>query len=483
MRWLVYTPNMASRREGAATVTRDVFCDGGIRGINGPSANAATQFWRVVPINRSVEGHPIFAVHNQNTGVISAAAYNEGGFIGAWFGVGARDRLGISVEVLGLTFDDVTDANPNLWLSRDGSVVNHRLQWAVIIQGTLRRVVTNFFTKLNQCDNSYIGGWQSTGYFPGYFPQPTSDAGDEGVSGFYVMTRNTQGGIEDVYATYRNLFIPNPYFGNVSSVPTCIVQVCNLDPDKPWSTACLNYADSNPGDLTLAKLLTPRCTTGTNYLDRAINDPLCGYWCRAGLPTSSSPGDETIHAQCLAVRQASCKRFYSASSADGWTPGTPPDTIDRCACFMPEEFYQRLLQRANTTVPSGTSPLCFFQPCANSVLVREYYQPSDCAGVGICIQQGGTSYGNSCNVAGDPVTPPPGPGTPGNPPPVVVPPIVVPPAVTPTGGWSLWIWVGIVLLAIVVIGIIIWLITRKKKPTQDQVDLTSLLLLSAATSQ
>lgn len=472
---------MASRRQGAATVTRDVFCDGGLRGINGPSANAPTQFWKIVPINRSVEGHPIFTVHNQNTGVLNSASYDEGGFIGSWFNVGGKDKWGVTAEVVGLTFDDVTDANPNFWLSRDGAVVNHKLRWAAMVGGRLQRVTTNFFTKLNQCDNSYIGGWQSTAY--GIFgnPTPTTDPDDEGVSGFYIMTR-TSGGIQDIYGTYRNLFIPNPYFGNTSGVPTCIVQVCNLDPDKPWSTACLNYADNNPGDLTLAKLLTPRCTTGSNYLDRAINDPLCGYWCRAGLPTSSSPGDQTIHEQCLSVRQASCKRFYDSTSADGFSPGTPSITIDRCACFMPEEFYTKMLQRVNSTVPPGTSPLCFFQPCANSALVREYYQPNDCVGVGVCIQQGGTSYGNSCNVAGDPVTPPPT-NPPGTNPPIVVPPVVIPPVVTPIGGLSIWVWIGIVLLAIVVIGIIIWLITRKKKPTEEETDLTTLLLLSAATSR
>jgi hypothetical protein len=458
MEWYLSTTNMIKKHSSPGFVVWDKSCEGGVKAIPANFSLSPATLWRLIPTQGQIQGYPIFQVYNQGEGQMNIASYFNNQVLRDWYQVGTRNGSS-AITVLGVTFDDVTTTNPQLWLCRGGIAVSRKMKWVVNFNGTSYRLDANFFTKPKRCDDHYIGGWQGT------YTDPFVDDNDIPTVSFYALRPGSNGQpYEQIYGTYRDLWIPNPFFETSSTIPTCIVGTCNIDPTQPWNSACLEYIDKNPGDRTLALLLQPRCTSGTGYLDRVINDRLCSYWCRAGLPSSSTAGDVLVRAKCLEVRKSSCRRYYD-DTTQGWAPGTTQDIIDKCACYMPDSFYQKLLLDKKETVPSGTTPLCYYQPCSDSGLGRDTYQLTDCAGVALCVQQGGSSHNGSCVIEGDPVTKDPNP--------VYVPPVVLP----PQSGFSWW-WLGLVLLVIISVGIAIYFLTRSPKPNTNVLPLILLASLS-----
>lgn len=453
MIWRVTTENLR-RREPDTGHTIGYINSGSCVGVYAVQGQGQGDgfLWKVVPTRTSITGHPIFALYNKLAGVM-----NLFGGTGASppFSRGYQHLMGKSTNLVpfysnldGIIFPTVTDAAPQLQLRGNGNEAAYEFSWINTTETAAFQVITpNVFRKDVSCQFKYLVGWQENTAASGSYNDPN----DYPLVSFQALV-----GIP-------TLFIPNPFFESTPSEAACLNNTCNSNLSQPWPTPCLNYVENHPRNEALALLLTPRCTQGTAALDRVIRDRMCSYWCQAGLRSSSGPGNQEIHDLCLSTRRTSCTRFYDPDQESGWKEGTSAEDISACSCYMPLEFYSRLLEANGAQVPMGTSPTCFYQPCSSSNLAVDYWDLSTCAAVEVCIQQGGESTKNSCRTDAppDPI-PGPTPGDPGTDP--TPTPTPTTPVVTDLS-WLWWLLGGLLILTIIIV--IVVLVYRGRQVAQE----------------
>ena len=442
-------------------------------------------WWKFVPTTKTREGHPIFQLYNRATNKpITRGTINSSGS-SAWnWGMPGQSRNDTQFTVSGVVFDSVTTDSPQLpiFVPRpDGSSQplpkkNLQFKWIVTVDGGSEALwPSNLFTKHGtQCPQRPLN-------FGLQFNTNKTDPADEPVITAYVrgmesITQKNQWGIE-FPNWYWKLIVPNPSFEQISMTSSCIITACysqaaSYGHDNVWSKTCIDYLKSHPGDTTLATILTPYCSDPGTTIDRVMSRT-CSYWCQAGLPSSAGAGDQGIHSLCYTTRRGVCSTYYDKSQVSGWALNTSDDIKSQCACYMPDAFYAQLLGK--NKIPSGTTPNCYYKPCYSSPQSLDYFGPSTCPGVAICIQEGGEVTNTTCSGISipppDPVTQPEGPGsqpdgggTSGTQQPNGT--------VTTSGwGWLFWILLGVVLVIIVVVLFIIYFTSKKTSNTDVLTDM------------